>query len=75
MSPYGNAGTHNQSLPNSGNKFPLVRPITVQNFVTIRQEVSEISAVKKFVLPEVRQTFSEDALTKTPNLQNLVAID
>jgi len=46
MSPHGNAGPQNQSSPNSGNKFPLASPLTVQNFVTIRQEVSEISAIE-----------------------------
>jgi len=31
--------------PNAGNKFPLARPVTVQNFVTIQLEVSKISAI------------------------------
>jgi len=67
MSPRGNARPHNQSSPNSGNKFPLARPITVQNFVTIRQEVSEISA---FVLPKmwakVHQNFLGGATPQNP---------
>jgi len=46
MSLHGNARLHYQSSPNLRNKFPLARPLTVQNFVTIRQEVSEISAIE-----------------------------
>jgi len=36
----------NQSSPNSGKRCPLARPITMQNFVAIRQEQSEINAIE-----------------------------
>jgi len=68
MSPHDNAGRpgpHNKSSPNSGNKFPLARPLTVQNFVTIRQELSEISAIENLCSPKVlaklHQNFLGDA--------------
>ena len=52
MSPHGNAGPHNQSSPNSGHKFPLARSITVHNFVTIRPEMSDISAIENLSSPK-----------------------
>jgi len=45
ISPHGNARPRNQSSPKSGKKCPLARPLTVQNFVAIWQEVSKISAI------------------------------
>jgi len=45
------AGPPDKSSRNSGNKCQLVRPLTVPNFVTFRQEMCEI-CWRKFVLPE-----------------------
>ena len=52
MSPHGIAGPQNQSSPNSGKKCPLARALTMQTFVAIRQEVFEISAIKKLCSPK-----------------------
>jgi len=38
--------TQNQSSPNLGQKCLFARPLTVQNFAAIRQQVSEISTTK-----------------------------
>ena len=46
MSPHGIAEPHNQNASNSGKKCPLARPLIMQNFVAIRQEVSKISAIE-----------------------------
>ena len=51
MSPHGIAGLQDQSSPNSGNKCRLARPLTPPNFVALRQEVCEIPADRKFLLP------------------------
>jgi len=45
------AALHQRS-PNSGKKCPLTRPLTTQNFVAIRQEVSEIYAVENLCSPK-----------------------
>jgi len=48
MSPHGMAGPLDRSSPNSGYKCPLARPLTLPNFVTLRQNVCEISAAENF---------------------------
>ena len=41
------------SSPNSGNTCPLARPLTMPNFVTLRQKVSDTDiCCRKFVLPK-----------------------
>jgi len=41
-----------QTLRNSGNNFRLTKPLTLPNFVALRQKVCEISVVEKFCSPE-----------------------
>ena len=62
MSPHGIAGPQNQSSPNSGKKCPSARPLIVQNFVAIRQEVSEISAIENLCSPQKRGQNSPKSL-------------
>jgi len=68
-----------QSSPNSRNKFPFARPLTVQNFVTIRQQVSEISTIKNLFPKKVGQSspkFFRGCYSPKPlTMQNFVAID
>jgi len=52
MSLNGIARPQNQSSPNSGKKCPLARPLTMQNCVAIRQEVSDVSAIKNLFSPK-----------------------
>jgi len=52
ISPHGITRPQNQSSPNSGKKCLLARSLTVQNFVAIGQEMSEISAIKNFCSPK-----------------------
>jgi len=49
MSPRGIAGPSDKSSPDSVNKCRLARAATLPNFVALRQEVCEISAVENFV--------------------------
>ena len=72
MSPHGIAGPHNQGTPNLGKKCPLSGPLTMQNIVAIRQEVSEISAIENLCFPKkwtkVHQIFFLGMLlTEVPN--------
>jgi len=46
------ARPQNQNSPNLRKKCPFARPLTMQNFVANRQEVSHISVSEKFVLTE-----------------------
>jgi len=70
MSPHGIARSQNQSSSNSGKKCPLARPPTVQNFVAIRQEVSEISAIENLCSPKkwakIHQNRLRPATLKSP---------
>ena len=50
MSSRGITGPQNQSSPNLGKKCPSARPLTTQNFVAIRQEVFELSAIQNLCL-------------------------
>ena len=52
MSPHGIAGPQNKSSPNSGKKCPLARTITMQNYVAIQHEMSEIAAIKNLCFPK-----------------------
>jgi len=51
MSPHGFTGSPYQSSHKSENKFRLARPLTLPNFVALRQEVCKISAVVKICAP------------------------
>ena len=53
QSPRGKVG---QSSSNLGSKCRLTRPLTMPSFVTLRQKVSEISAVKNLCSPEKDQS-------------------
>jgi len=47
-------------------KCQLARPLTVRNFVAIRQEVSEISAIKNLCSPKVSQNSPKSLKTCYP---------
>jgi len=53
MPPHGITGPPDQSSLNSGNKCRLAKPLTLPNFVELRQKVCEISAVENFCSPEM----------------------
>jgi len=65
MSPHGIAGSQNQSSPNSMVEMSIGQTLTVPNFVSVRQEVSEISAIENLCSPKkwtkVNVDFSWDA--------------
>jgi len=52
MSPHGIAEPLNQSSPNSGNKYPLARPIIMQKFCGDQTRSVRDIRGRKFVLPE-----------------------
>jgi len=52
MSPHRITVSQGQSSPNSGTKCRLTRPLTLPNFVRLRREVCEISAVENLLSPE-----------------------
>jgi len=72
MSPHGIAGPQNQISPNSGKKCPLASPLTVQNFVAIRRELSEISAIKNLCFPKNRPKFTKIAIDLLPHESPLI---
>jgi len=62
ISPHGIAAAVDPSSPNSGTKCQLARPLTMPNFVALRQEVCEISAVENFCFPKKWTKFRQNPL-------------
>jgi len=54
FSPHGIAGPQNHEFTTFGEKCPLARLVTIQNFVVlaIQQEMSEISAIENLCFPK-----------------------
>jgi len=78
MSPHGIIGPQNQSSPNSGKKCTLARPLSMHNFVAIRQEVSEIYAIKNSCSRKSGPKFTKTLKTcyplKIPIMPNFIKI-
>jgi len=56
MSQHGITGPRTKIQRNSGNKFPLARPLTRPNFVTLRQKVRDIRCGKILLPGKVGQS-------------------
>jgi len=61
MFPHGIAGPPDQSSSNSGSRWRLARPLTLPNFITLRQKVYQIYAFKTLGLPGGRVNLDQSS--------------
>jgi len=78
ISPHGIVGFLDQSSPISGNRCRLARPLTPPNFVALRQEAWEISAVENFCRSKkwtkVHQNPLRPATHQSPSLRQISSL-
>jgi len=75
MPPHGITGPQNQCSPNAGKKCALAGHLTMQNFVAIRQEMSEISVIGNLCCQKKCTKVHQNLPTfKAPIMPNFIEI-